>query len=84
MLIPKSLLEVGAECYWVFAFDEGSPEEIRQARINFNECVREAFEEASKSALVKGIHRPTSGEFRESFISAVRVLLRKKGKLGGV
>lgn len=81
MLFAASLLTSAANCYWVFAFDEGSPEEIREARINFNEIVRTAYEEASKNALVRGIHRPTSGEFRESFITAARELLRKQGKL---
>ena len=81
MEIPDETIAVAARHYAVFAFDDGTPDKIREARILFNDLVADSYQSLTKSALMGGFHRPTAGEFREKFISRCRGWLKSKGML---
>ena len=81
MDISEETIAIAALDYFVFAFDEGVPAEIRQARTRFNDLVSEAYRVSTKSALMAGFHRPDSQEFRAKFIDQCRKHLRRTGKL---
>ena len=79
MEIPEDIIGAAARHYAVFAFDEGTADEIRAARNCFNQLVSDAYVELTKSALMGGFHRPTAGEFRTEFITQCRKHLKRKG-----
>ena len=81
MEIPDETVAVAARYYAVFAFDEGTVDEIRQAKNRFNDLVNDAYRTLTKSALMGGFHRPTADEFRLEFITQCRRYLRRKGTL---
>jgi hypothetical protein len=77
--IPEEVIGQAARHYAIFAFDEGTPEEIRASRDAFNQLVNQSYVASTKSALMAGFHRPTAGEFRTEFIAQCRKYLRRKG-----
>ena len=81
MEIPEETIALAASSYFVFAFDEGTPTEISEAKNRFNDLVGEAYRASTKSALMSGFHRPDDREFRAEFISQCRKHLRRKGKI---
>lgn len=81
MEIPEDTISAASSDYFVFAFDEGTPSEIQQAKTRFNDLVSEAYRTLTKSALMTGFHRPDDREFRAEFINQCRKYLRRTGKL---
>ena len=81
MDIPEEKITAATRDYVVFAFKEGTPDEIRQAKAHFNDLVNDAYQTVTKSALMAGFHRPTVGDFREEFIARCRQHGRRKGML---
>ena len=81
MEIPEEVIGAAANHYAIFAFDEGTPEEIHTAKNRFNALVNEAYVALTKSALMGGFHRPTQGEFRTEFITQCRKYLKRKGMI---
>lgn len=79
MEIPEEVIATAAKHYAVFAFDEGTKDEIRAAKFSFNELTNETYVALTKSALMGGFHRPTAGEFRDKFIEQCRKYLKSKG-----
>ncbi len=79
MEIPEETVGAAAHHYAVFAFDEGTADEIRLSKDCFNRLVSESYVALTKSALMGGFHRPTAGEFRTEFISQCRKYLKRKG-----
>ncbi len=79
MEIPEDVIATAAKHYAIFAFDEGTKDEIRSAKLSFNEITNETYLTLTKSALMGGFHRPTMGEFREKFIAQCRKYLKSKG-----
>jgi hypothetical protein len=77
--IPEEGIEAAARHYAIFAFDEGSKEEIRASKDSFNELVNVSYVAVTKSALMAGFHRPTASEFRTEFITECRKYLRRRG-----
>ena len=81
MDISEEKIAAATRDYIVFAFKEGTPDEIRQAKVRFNELVNDAHQALTKSALMAGFHRPTAGDFREEFIAQCRKYGRREGML---
>ncbi len=81
MQISEETIAAAALDYFVFAFDEGTPNEIRQAKTRFNDLVSASYRASTKSALMGGFHRPNDREFRAEFIDQCRKYLRRTGKL---
>ena len=79
MEIPEDIIGAAACHYAVFAFDEGTADEIHNSKECFNHLVNESYVALTKSALMGGFHRPTAGEFRTEFITQCRKYLRRKG-----
>lgn len=79
MDIPEEIIGAAARHYAVFAFDEGTKDEIHASKNCFNELVNESYLALTKSALMSGFHRPTAGEFRTEFITRCRKYLKRKG-----
>ena len=81
MDIPEERIAAAARYYIVFAFKEGTPDEIRQAKVRFNDLVNATYQIVTKSALMVGFHRPSAGDFREEFVAQCRKYGRRKGML---
>ena len=79
MVISEQAIANAALYYAVFAFDEGTPEQIRAAKLRFNELASDAYQSAMRSALMRGFHRPTTSEFRAEFMERCRKYVRLKG-----
>ena len=79
MEIPEDLIGAAARHYAVFAFDEGTADEILASKNCFNQLVNDAYVTLTRSALMGGFHRPTAGEFRTEFIAQCRKYLKRQG-----
>ena len=63
MEISEETIAGAAFYYFVFAFDEGTPADIHQAKTRFNDLVSDAYRVSIRSALMTGFHRPDDREF---------------------
>ena len=81
MDIPEESIVAATHHYAIFAFDDGTGEEIRTSKARFNELVNESYVALTRSALMAGFHRPTAGEFRTEFITQCRKYLKRKGMI---
>ena len=81
MEIPEATIAAAARHYAIFAFDEGTGDEIRLAKASFNDLVNDSYRTLTKSALMGGFHRPTASDFRMEFITQCRKHLRRQGTI---